>query len=397
MRHPDWGIDRRRRRALACAVPAAATSSALPLWLGLVLTPGLGQRGAQRLLETFATAEAIYAASLTELEACQLPPAVAHSLKDGRSAELGAREAEQVQLQGLQVVTLGDRAYPELLREIYDPPILLYLRGELAALDRFGVAVVGTRHPTLYGRLMAERLGGELAHWGLTVFSGLARGIDATGQKACVEAGGATVAVLGTGVDVIYPSENRKLAEAILAHSGALVSEFPLGTPPTAQNFPIRNRVISGLALGVLVVEGGEFSGSRITARMALEQNREVFAVPGMVTQKQAWLPNALIKQGAKLVTEAVDIVEELPSAVRARLRPPPPTPADATPEAAAHSALRQQVLHALAVDNGTHVDEIVNSLQNKLSAPEILAVLFDLELEGAIRQLPGKKFLRVS
>ena len=377
----------------------AATTSGLPLWLGLVLTPGLGLRGAQRLLEAFSTPEAIYAASLTELEACQLPPAVAHSLSDGRSADLGAREAEQIQLQGVQVVTLGDRAYPELLREIYDPPILLYVRGCVEALDSFGVAVVGTRHPTLYGRLMAERLGGALAHWGLTVVSGLARGIDSTGQKACVEAGGATLAVLGTGVDVVYPSENRKLVESILATRGAVVSEFPLGTPPTAQNFPIRNRVISGLALGVLVVEGGEFSGSRITARMALEQNREVFAVPGMVTQKQAWLPNALIKQGAKLITEAVDIIEELPSAVRARLRPPPPppTPADATPEAAAHSALRQQVLHALAVDNGTHVDEIVNSLQNKLSAPEILAVLFDLELEGAIRQLPGKKFLRVS
>lgn len=375
----------------------------MPLWLGLLLTPGLGHRGAQRLIERFGNAEAIYAAALTELEACQLPAAVAQHLHDGRSLALGAREAEQVAAQELQVFTLRDRAYPELLREIYDPPILLYVRGAVAALDAFAVSVVGTRRPTLYGRLMAEKLGRELGQWGLTVLSGLARGIDSIGQKACLEAGGRTVAVLGTGVDVIYPSENRRLADAICAAGGALVSEFALGTVPTAQNFPIRNRVISGMALGVLVVEGGEFSGSRITARMALEQNRDVFAVPGMATQKQAWLPNALIKQGAKLVTEAADVVDELPSAVRARLTRPPVAvqaaaqSADNAGERAVVAAVRQRVLEVLAVDAATQVDEVLNSLQNDFSAPEILAHLFDLELEGKIRQLPGKKYLRVS
>ncbi|MGH9482879.1 MAG: DNA-processing protein DprA [Terriglobales bacterium] len=389
---------------------APAATSALPLWLGLILTPGLGQRGAQRLLEQFSTAEAIYAASLTELEAC-VPGAVAQHLHDGRAAALGAREAEQAAAQSVQVITLADPTYPELLREIYDPPIVLYVRGAAAALDSFGVAAVGTRRPSVYGRVMAERLGRELAQWGLTVVSGLARGIDSIGQKACLEAGGRTVAVLGTGVDVIYPSENRRLAEAILAGGGALVSEFPLATAPTAQNFPIRNRVISGMTLGVLVIEGGEYSGSRITARMALEQNRDVFAVPGMATQKQAWLPNALIKQGAKLVTEAADIVEELPSAVRERLTPPPPAvqaaaaparetepgAADKASETNAAAAVRRRVLEALAVDAATQVDEVLNSLQNNFSAPEILAHLFDLELEGKIRQLPGKKYLRVS
>lgn len=395
---PLEGIDRRLRRALALLVSTTAAPALAP-WLGLVLAPGLGHRGAQHLLQAFATPDAIYAASLTALEACQITPAAAHALVDGRALELGRQEAELVQSQGVQVVTQADRAYPELLREIYDPPILLYVRGDLAALDTFAVALVGTRHPTIYGRLMAERLGTELAAWGLTVVSGLARGVDSAGQRACVAAGGITVAVLGTGVDVIYPSENCKLAEAILANRGALVSEFPLGTPPNSQNFPIRNRVISGMTFGVAVVEGGEFSGSRITARMALEQNREVFAVPGMATQKQAWLPNALIKQGAKLITEAADIIEELPTPVRARLQPPEPKSVMAASHGEAGNAAgaSRQVLQSLAVDVGTHVDQIVNSLENKLSAPEILAFLFELEMAGLVRQLPGKNYLRVS
>lgn len=356
----------------------------------------MGQRGAQRLLDTFRTPEAIYAAALTELEACQLGPGVAQRLCDGRAAALGAEEAARAAVLGVQIVTRGDRAYPELLREIYDPPTVLYVKGDVEALDRFGVALVGTRRPSIYGRLMAERMGRDLALWGLTIFSGLARGIDAIGQKACVEAHRPTVAVLGTGVDIVYPSENRKLAEAILAAGGAIVSEFPLGTIPAAQNFPIRNRVISGMALGVLVVEGGEFSGSRITARMALEQNRDVYGVPGMATQKQAWLPNMLIRQGAKLVTEAADVIEELPSAVRARLEPPL-RQLDTSNPAMTICADAAAVLAQLRVDDATHVDEIVNRLDNKVTAPEILAQLFELEIEGKIRQLPGKKYLRVS
>jgi DNA processing protein len=246
-------------------------------------------------------------------------------------------------------------------------------------------------------------MGTDLANWGLTVVSGLARGIDAIAQKACVEARGHTVGVLGTGLDIIYPSENRHLAESILKVGGALVSEFPLGTIPAAQNFPIRNRVISGMALGVLVIEGGEYSGSRITARMALEQNRDVYAVPGMATQKQAWLPNMLIKQGAKLVTEVADIIDELPSAVRARLEPPPAAPvlpaangSQATPDADGPPGA-QAVLDALRPDELSHVDEVVERLQNQLAAPEVLTLLFDLELGGRVRQFPGKKYLRVS
>lgn len=377
-------------------MPEIATDAAL--WLGLLLTPGLGQRGYQRLVEAWKSPERIYAASLTELEGCQLTAAAAQHIHDGRSAALGAQEAERAAAVGAAIVTVAERTYPELLREIFDPPQVLYVKGSVAALDGFGIAAVGTRRPTTYGQVMAERLGEGLAQWGLTVISGMARGIDSMAQNGCLKAGGRTVAVLGTGVDIVYPAENARLTEALLQQGGALVSEFPLGTPPLAQNFPLRNRVISGMALGVLVVEGGEYSGSRITARMALEQNRDVFAVPGMATQKQAWLPNMLIRQGAKLVTEVADIVDELPSAVRAHLVPPAFPPATvATPEAEAGSALVQAILDALRVDEASHVDEIVNRLDNKLSAPELLALLFELELGGRIRQLPGKKYLRVS
>lgn len=369
-------------------------------WLGLLMTAGLGTRGIQRLYSDFGGIQAIYRASLTELEACGLPAAVAQSLFDGSALERGGEEWQRAQANKIDVVTLSDREYPELLREIHDPPPVLYVRGSVAALDTFGIAVVGTRHPTVYGRLMAEKLSAGLAPWGLTIFSGLARGVDGIAHKACVEAGGVTVAVLGTGLDLVYPREHQKLADRILEQRGALVSEFPLGTFPAPQNFPIRNRIISGLALGVLVVEGGEFSGSRITARLALEQNREVFAVPGQVTQKQAWLPNALIKQGGKLVTEVADIIEELPSAARLRLQPPegaeagsPAGTEDGLPEA---DVRQVSVLSALQVETPSHVDEIVDRLENKLTAPEILALLFDLELAGKVRQLPGKNYVRV-
>lgn len=386
------------------APDTTAADPQLAQWLGLALTPGLGHRGLHNLIERFGSAGAIYAASLTELEACGLTAGVARQLHDGRALALGADEAERTRRQGVEVVALGDRRYPELLREIYDAPVVLYVRGDVAALDCFGVALVGTRHPSIYGKLMAERLGRELTQWGLTIFSGLARGVDSEGHAAALDAGGRTVAVLGSGVDIIYPAEHEKLAARILDGTnglrGALVSELPLGSPPAPQNFPIRNRIISGLSLGVVVVEGGEYSGSRITARMALEQNREVFAVPGMATQKQAWLPNALIKQGAKLITDAADVIEELPSAVRARLEPPP-VPAGVLAASdrgqEAEPSLQAKILNVLAVDDAAQVDEIGNRMDNNLTAPELLAALFDLELEGKIRQLPGKKYLRVS
>ncbi len=384
---------------MAVAVPPDPAA-----WLGLLLTPGLGLRGMHGLIATFGGAEAALAAPLTELEGCGLRPEIAQHIADGRSLALGEEEFARTRDAGITVLTLHQREYPVRLREIYDPPPVLYVRGAVAALDTFGIAVVGTRHPTQYGRLMAERLSRDLAAWGLTVFSGLARGIDGESHKGCLEAGGLTIAVFGTGLDIIYPREHGKLAARILAQGGAWVTEFPLTASPTPQNFPIRNRIISGLALGVLIIEGGEFSGSRVTARMALEQNREVFGVPGTVVNKQAWLPNTLIKQGAKLVSAVADILEELPTTVRQRLNAPPAAaeelagnPAGNRGDAPQPAPLpaAQSVLRALRADEATHVDTLAERLD--FSTPALLALLFELELAGRVRQLPGMHFVTVS
>ncbi len=286
-------------------------------WLALSLTPQLGPTRGRRLVEHFGDIERVFRASLTELEAAGLPAASAQSVALGKSSELAEEELVKTAEAGGKIVAIGDAEYPQRLMEIYDPPLALRVRGDASILNKPGIAVVGTRHPTPYGLGMAERLSCDLAARGLILFSGLARGVDTAAHRGAVNARGRTVAVFGTGVDEIYPRANKKLAEQILEYGGALISEFPTGTFPAPQNFPIRNRIISGLSVGVLVVEAGEYSGTRITSRCALEQCREVFAVPGNVTNKLAWGPNTLIKQGAKLVATWEDVWEELPTDVR--------------------------------------------------------------------------------
>jgi len=279
-------------------------------WLALALTPGLGPTKARRVAEFFGGIRGVFAATLTELEASGMQAASAQSLGTGRSLELANEEQARAADADIQIISFEDAAYPAQLKQIYDPPLVLYVRGNVGAISQPGIAVVGTRHPTPYGTAMAERLACDLAARGLVIFSGLARGVDSAGHRGAIAGKGKTVAVMGTGVDVIYPKENTRLTEQILALGGAVVSEFPLSTFPAPQNFPIRNRIISGISLGVLVVEAAEYSGTRITARCALEQNREVFAVPGNVTNKNSWGPNTLIKQGAKLVATWEDVWE---------------------------------------------------------------------------------------
>ena len=246
---------------------------------------------------------------------------------------------------GAKIVAIGDPEYPQRLMEIYDPPLALRVRGDISILSKPGIAVVGTRHPTPYGLGMSERLSCDLAARGLILFSGLARGVDTAAHRGAVNARGKTVAVFGTGVDEIYPRANKKLSEEILQFGGALISEFPTGTFPAPQNFPIRNRIISGLSIGVLVIEAGEYSGTRITSRCALEQCLEVFAVPGNVTNKLAWGPNTLIKQGAKLVATWEDVWEEL--ATEVRLQVGPAVEAVATERQATASLFDQQEMPA--------------------------------------------------
>ena len=290
------------------------------LWLALTLTPGLGPTRSRRLVEFFGTIDRVFAASLTELEAAGLPAQSAQALGTGQSIQLANEELARATAADIRLVGLDDPAYPPRLRQIYDPPLVLYVRGNVAALSLPGIAVVGTRHPTPYGTGMAERLACDLATRGLVIFSGLARGVDTAAHRGAVAGKGKTVAMFGTGVDVLYPKENSRLSEQILASGGALVSEFPLGAFAAPQNFPIRNRIISGISYGVLVVEAAEYSGTRITARCALEQNRDVYAVPGNVTNKNSWGPNTLIKQGAKLVATWEDVWEELLQDVRLAL-----------------------------------------------------------------------------
>jgi DNA processing protein len=380
------------------AVSPAATH--LLEWLAISLTPGLGPTKARKLIEHFGSAEAVFRASLTELESTGIQAVSAQSLATGKSAELAREEIARSAAADVTLVTMDDPFYPPRLKEIYDPPLILRVRGNAEVLTRPGIAMVGTRHPTPYGSGMAERLACDLAAQGLVIISGMARGVDTASHRGAITAKGKTVAVFGTGVDVIYPKENSRLAEQILALGGALISEFPLGTFPAPQNFPIRNRIISGMSIGVLVVEAAEYSGTRITARCALEQNRDVFAVPGNVTNKNSWGPNTLIKQGAKLVATWEDVWEDLPAEVRLVLTPP------ASPESSGGSSAslfpdeglpphEKRILRLLKADEATHIDEIVEKLENELSSSEIFAALFELELAGKIRQMPGKNFVK--
>jgi DNA processing protein len=369
-------------------------------WLALALTPGLGPTRARRLVERFGGIQSIFNASFTELEATGIQAVSAQSLATGRSRELANDELGRASAAGVSVVSLDDAAYPSQLAQIYDPPLVLYVRGDPAVLCRPGIAVVGTRHPTPYGTGMAERLSCDLAARGLVIFSGLARGVDAAAHRGAIAAKGKTVAVFGTGVDVMYPKENTRLTEQILALGGALISEFPIGTFPAPQNFPIRNRIISGISVGVLVVEAAEYSGTRITSRCALEQNREVFAVPGNVTNKNSWGPNTLIKQGAKLVATWEDVWEELPVEIRLALEPADghESQSEGTASLFQDEALgphEKKILALLKADEATQIDEIVERLEPALSSSEIFAALFELELAGKVKQLPGKNFVK--
>lgn len=370
-------------------------------WLALSLTSGVGASRGRKLIALFDGIERLFAATLTDLEAAGIPAPAAQSIALGKSMELAADELDRVKAMGAAVIAQDDPHYPKRLYEIYDPPLVLYVRGSMEAIGRYGLAVVGTRHPTPYGLGMAERLSCDLAARGLVIVSGMARGVDSAAHRGALNAPGQTVAVWGTGVDVVYPKENEKLADRILNGGGAILSEFPLGTFPAPQNFPIRNRIISGMAVGVLVLEAGEYSGTRVTARCALEQGRDVYAVPGNVTNKLSWGPNTLIKQGAALVATWEDVWEALPADIRLALTPHQSVASQSCETASLFggpepSSEEKCLLSMLRADESTHIDELVERLAAKLSSSQIFAALFELELSGRIRVLPGKYYVRV-
>lgn len=381
-------------------------------WLALRMLPGLGGVTTLRLLEKLSSPQAIFRASVSELESLGVSPALARNIASGCSFEDAVDQQQKALSAGVTLIPIQDARYPARLREIFDPPIVLYARGETELLRSHGIAVVGTRRPTPYGIAAAERLSADLAKTGLSIISGLARGIDTAAHRAALAEEGKTIAVLGCGIDVVYPSENRKLYEEI-ARRGLLVSEFPLGAPAYPQNFPIRNRIVSGLSLGVVIVEGAQHSGSAITAKLAMDQGREVFAVPGNITSKMSWGPNLLIKDGgAKLVQEWTDITNELPATVRRDLVAeaqqrlaeangdffPPDDSAGGAPRLEAPEPLKvlaNKLLARLQVDVPQQLDSLLESFEG-VSSSELIAALFDLEMSGLVRQLPGKNFVKV-
>src|SRR5438105_975725 len=376
-------------------------------WLALKLIPGLGTRTSGKLLDRFRTPQAIFRSSRSELEAAGLSGAVAQSIASGCTFEDAAAQQEKMAEAGAEAVTIVDPRYPQPLREIFDPPALLFVRGRVELLQSLSLGVVGTRRPTPYGVAAAERLSADLAHAGLTVVSGMARGIDTAAHKGALSVGRDTVAVLGCGVDVVYPSENKKLA-AELAAKGLLVSEFPMGATAFPQNFPIRNRIISGMSVGVLVVEGAQYSGSAITAKLAMDQGREVFAVPGNITSKLSWGPNLLIKQGARLVQDWNDVVSDLPVESRRHLidrgRQKVLAEQGASSGEGQASLLSatgpeldgaaRKALAALQVDVSIHLDDLIEKVED-MSSSELIAALFALEMLGLVKQLPGKNFVQ--
>jgi len=365
-------------------------------WLALALTPGLASRLSARVLKQFGSPDGVFRASLSDLESCHLPAPVVQAIAKKEAFKRAEKELAGIRkIAGCALLNWTEPEYPQTLLQIYDPPVLLYVRGDTQVLNLPSLSIVGTRKPTLYGTQMAQRLGRELAARGLVIVSGLARGIDAIGHQGALDANGRAIGVLGTGIDLCYPKENKKLYEKVLER-GAIISEFPLKTHPAPENFPVRNRIVAGMPLGVVVVEGAQYSGSLITSRLAMEFGREVFGVPGNVTQPVSFAPNLLIKQGAKLVTCGEDVIEELPTPVRAALVKAEQPEAEQRNllAAAALNGSQKKLYELLSAEEPMHIDDIVE--RSGLNSSEVLATLFDLEMKGIVRQSPGKRFSKV-
>jgi DNA processing protein len=389
---------------IAAAAPAILTAEDELHWLALRMVAGLGARRSVQVLQQFRTPHGVFRASKSELEAAGLSSSTAQSIASGCSFEDAVTQQERLRAAGGYLIPIQDSRYPAPLKQIYDPPLALYVRGRVDLLQTVMLGVVGTRRPTTYGITVAQRLSSELSRAGLTIVSGMARGIDTTAHQAVLDSEGNTVAVFGSGLDHIYPSENRRLAERLF-QTGLVITEFPMGTPGYPQNFPVRNRIIAGMSVGVLIVEGAQYSGSAITARVALDQGRDVFAVPGNITSKASWGPNLLIKQGAKLVQESSDVLDELNgetrrhiSAQRSLFGEPGldgATEVDSGLSGAPMAELYSILLKTIQVDVAISLDDLTDQVEG-WSSSEIIAALFELELNGQIKQIPGKRFVKI-
>lgn len=355
--------------------------SDVPYWLALNRVSVLGARRISQLVSTFGSAQQAFTVTPRELEQLALPVKVCAAFLQEREQINPQAEWRRCRELGISVLTLADNDYPPILREIYDPPVILYYRGDISCLSQCGVAIVGSRKATAYGRAAAERFAGELSRAGVTVISGMARGIDSHAHRGALQADGMTAAVLGSGLDICYPPENRGLREQI-AQSGVVISEFPPGSQPKPAHFPMRNRIISGLSQAIVVVEAAEKSGALITADCALEQGREVFAVPGSIHSPTSRGCHRLIKEGAAVAESAADVLQYLGQ--------------NLVQEIAAGvelTARQTDVLVALEYE-ATHFDQLVKA--TGLTAAELSGVLVELELAGFLQKLSGNYYLRV-
>ncbi|NCO82814.1 MAG: DNA-protecting protein DprA [Nitrospirae bacterium CG_4_10_14_3_um_filter_44_29] len=352
-------------------------------WIALSDAPDIGPVTARKLLAIYRKPEAVFKTSYKELSNIHgIGPAKAKSIKGYSEWEKIDAWLKKLDAAGIKIVTFSDKDYPEALKNIEDAPVVLYVKGRIQKEDRYAVAVVGSRNYSPYGKLAAEKLSSELSSMGFTIVSGMARGIDTLAHAAAIKSGGRSIAVLGSGIDVPYPPENRGLMEK-LAESGYVISEFPPGAPPDKENFPKRNRIISGLSLGVLVVEAAANSGSLITAGCALEQGKEIFAVPGNINSATSKGTNELLKKGAKLVQSAEDIIEELAPVLKGYIRTREKADIELTVE--------EKKLCDIMTAEPKHVDILLR--ESRMPAQTALGILLCLELKGIVKQTEGKKF----
>ncbi|MGZ9189253.1 MAG: DNA-processing protein DprA [Nitrospira sp.] len=373
------------------------SSRSLRAWFMLRAIPGVGDAILLKLVQSFGTPDSVLAATPTALEEIGCRPPLIEAMRRGPDADAVRQldqELTQLERRQVSVLTYFDTQYPALLRTIPDPPPLLYLQGTLLESDRHAVAIVGTRKVSVAGRVLAEELARDLATMGFTIVSGLARGVDAAAHRGALAGQGRTLAVMGCGLDRTYPADHRHLREAI-ERQGAVLSELPLGAAPHSYHFPRRNRIISGLALGVVVTEAAIESGSLITARLAGEQGREVFAVPGFVKAENSRGPNSLIKDGARLVESARDVLDELRPQLDAAFCGRLDARVDVDEQAYVQLGTEETLVYDALQAVPQSVDEVIR--RTGLAASHVTPVLLSLELKNCIRQLPGNEYVRLS
>ena len=357
-------------------------------WLSLRMIKGIGNTIFLSLINTFGSPNKVFEAREDELVNAGIKKELAHRIVKKEFVSDPEEELNKINNLGARIITYDDEEYPELLKEIDYPPVLLYAVGKRIPRDQLNISIVGSRNPTQYGTRIAQDFSFRLAKMGLGIISGMARGIDASAHKGALKADGYTVAVLGTGIDVIYPKENKGLFQEIKEY-GTIITEFPSGTPPEAKNFPIRNRIISGISKGVLVVEAAKRSGSLITASFALNQGREVFAIPGSIESLRSKGSHFLIKQGAKLVEDIYDIIEEFGMDLMGKSNG-----ADGHKEGVfVNLDPKEKRIYECLSEYPVHIDEIIRD--TNMDAAEVLSNLLKLELKGIVVQIPGKMFIK--